>query len=108
MSVVPPAYYADLVAFRAKYHMRSSAGVGASRYPLREDYTSGSLDQRTVSSVDEPSHAGSDAGAESSGELSHTSVAKKKKREEDEVCIRSLQEKLTTVKPELQRVMYFM
>lgn len=38
VSVVPPAYYADLVAFRAKYYLKNAAGVSSagalSAYPI--------------------------------------------------------------------------
>ena len=78
----------------------------------REDGFSFPLDQKTISSFDEPPHsaAESEGTLESAGDASSTNKKKKRQatKEEDELMMRRLQGRLAAVKPELQKVMYFM
>jgi hypothetical protein len=162
VSVVPPAYYADLVAFRAKYHMRGMSALNQHQphlgTPIGSNWqtlsTSGGLtpsvrgfgedtpfDQTTQSSFGErndgsdhaesaaasdPTKDSSEQGAAtSSGQdgaqtptgtalsdngqsVNGTRRSKKQQREDDEAILRRLQGRLAMVKPELQKVMYFM
>lgn len=120
VSVVPPAYYADLVAFRAKYHMKSGAvgpvdGSSVVGSVGREDRGTavlspvdsamegggGSSETGTVESLSQPTRR----GKKMAGSVKETATTISE--EEDEEMLKRLQTRLTVVKPELQKTMYF-
>jgi hypothetical protein len=117
VSVVPPAYYADLVAFRAKYHMKggekSSSGTGSS---FREDSSTGvaaaAADTKTVSSAEATIAGDYDddlaTGTSTSGDRKKRRKADQMSKEEEDALMKALQTKLAVVKPDLQKIMYFM
>lgn len=128
VSIVPPAYYADLVAFRAKYHLKSASSL--------QNNSDSQSDSRTIFSspeigplvnfnngrdmkkaVDDPSASSvtSPRGDESVSSESSANRLKRKSRsgvytatQEEEDLANKLQDRMATVNPELQRIMYFM
>jgi hypothetical protein len=100
VSVVPPAYYADLVAFRAKFHVKNSVYVNG-----------GSLASASIKDESSRDDISFKFGY---GESYIDPKDKKKKRrkeltkEEEEFMQQQLELKLASVKQELQGVMYFL
>ena len=96
VSVVPPAYYADLVAFRTKYHLKS--GMSGNNQG-----TGGSSSNRDDSSV-------ASAGLKNDPAMSAAdkAILDLKIMKEDEEFLKQVYTRLAKVKPDLQRVMYFM
>ena len=124
VSVVPPAYYADLVAFRAKYHLKSAMLRHAESSVSPGGHGGQSADSRTIDSSSDMGQndgqplspptaaAAADALSDSASQRKRRSVSSRKgdlmSAEEEEELMKRLQSRLAAVKPELQKVMYFM
>lgn len=115
VSVVPPAYYADLVAFRAKYHMKNgsnfSSGLYTGPFGTASVLSTGNArdPSQDRSSVDTDDAASEGTQASANQELKARRRAQRDiTAEDDEELMKRLQQKLAIVKPELQKVMYFM